>query len=69
MGATTMCVRCHGLADPPVLVGEVHQASGPGFNAYACADCAPGFPPVPDVLDLFPRRRGTEAEAGTGEAR
>ncbi|MBA2944905.1 hypothetical protein [Streptomyces himalayensis] len=51
-----MCVRCDVLTDAPVLVSEVHQASGPGWNVYACPGCAPHFPPLPDVLDLFPSR-------------
>ncbi|WP_329621422.1 hypothetical protein OG357_13775 [Streptomyces sp. NBC_01255] len=56
-----MCVRCCAITTDPVVVSEVHQSSGPGFNVYACPECAPHFPPVPDVLDLFhdrDRRRG-----------
>ncbi|MDX3642360.1 hypothetical protein [Streptomyces sp. MB09-02B] len=49
-----MCVRCDAITDRPVVVSEVHQATGPGFNVYACPDCAPRFPPVPDVLSLLP---------------
>ncbi|WP_033203637.1 MULTISPECIES: hypothetical protein [Streptomyces] len=48
-----MCVRCAVVTDAPVLVSEVHQNSGPGFNVYACPECAPHFPPMPDVLDLL----------------
>ena len=48
-----MCVRCDRITDTPVLVSEVHQNSGPGFNVYACRDCAPHLPPLPDVLDLL----------------
>ena len=57
-----MCVRCHVLTDAPVVVSEVHQNSGPGFNVYACRACAPLFPPLPDVLALLPasRRAGGE---------
>ncbi|WP_411574066.1 hypothetical protein [Streptomyces fradiae] len=51
--AVRMCVRCDRITDAPVVVAEVHQNSGPGFNVYACLECAPGFPPVPDVLELF----------------
>lgn len=50
-----MCVRCHRVTDAPVTVAEVHRSSGPGWNVYACPECAPHFPPVPDVADLFPR--------------
>lgn len=50
-----MCVRCDVLTDVPVLVSEVHQASGPGWSVYACLDCAPHLQPLPDVLDLSPR--------------
>lgn len=48
-----MCVRCGRITDEPVVVCEVHSASGPGYTVYACAACAPLFPPVPDVLDLL----------------
>ncbi|URM91154.1 hypothetical protein LUW75_15515 [Streptomyces sp. MRC013] len=41
------------MTDSPVVVSEVHQGSGPGWNVYACPACAPHFPPVPDVLDLL----------------
>ncbi|SPF04342.1 hypothetical protein SMA5143A_5139 [Streptomyces sp. MA5143a] len=55
-----MCVRCCAITDAPVVVSAVHQGSGPGFTVYACRDCAPHFPRVPDVLSLPP-------EAGRGE--
>ncbi|MFD3354093.1 hypothetical protein [Streptomyces fradiae] len=59
-----MCVRCARITDDPVVVSEVHQATGPGFNVYACSTCAPHFPRVPDVLDLLEEalasRRTTE---------
>ncbi|MPY55597.1 hypothetical protein FPZ41_46540 [Streptomyces sp. K1PN6] len=48
-----MCVRCDRITDTPVLVSEVHQNSGPGFNVYACDDCASHFPPLPDVFDVL----------------
>ncbi|MFE6619536.1 hypothetical protein [Streptomyces sp. NPDC057740] len=48
-----MCVRCDRTTDTPVIVSEVHQNSGPGFNVYACRDCAPRFPSLPDVFDLL----------------
>ncbi|MDT9690573.1 hypothetical protein Q5762_19940 [Streptomyces sp. P9(2023)] len=48
-----MCVRCGRITTAPVVVSEVHQNSGPGFNVYACPDCAPHFPPLPDVLHLL----------------
>lgn len=48
-----MCVRCDRVTSTPVLVSEVHAASGPGFNVYACAECAPSFPGPPDVFDLL----------------
>ncbi|GGZ50921.1 hypothetical protein GCM10010344_16050 [Streptomyces bluensis] len=48
-----MCVRCDRTTDTPVIVSEVHQNSGPGFNVYACRDCASHFPPQPDVIDLL----------------
>ncbi|MFZ4137465.1 hypothetical protein [Streptomyces koyangensis] len=60
-----MCVRCHRITDAPVVVAEVHQNSGPGWNMYACPQCASHFPPVPDVIDLFPSRRG-RCEDGAG---
>ncbi|MGW0827884.1 hypothetical protein [Streptomyces sp. NPDC002845] len=59
-----MCVRCCTITDRPVVVSEVHVNTGPGFNVYACPDCAPLFPPVPDVLTLLPagRRAGVGGE-------
>ncbi|MET9374384.1 hypothetical protein ABZX98_09575 [Streptomyces sp. NPDC002992] len=48
-----MCVRCARITTTPITVSEVHQASGPGFNVYACPTCAPHFPPLPDALDLL----------------
>lgn len=52
-----MCVRCYTITDTPVVVSEVHANSGPGFNVYACSECAPHFPPVQSALDLLPLRR------------
>ncbi|MCQ0022913.1 hypothetical protein M4914_08070 [Streptomyces somaliensis DSM 40738] len=52
-----MWARCDRITDEPVVVSEVHSASGPGFNVYACPACAPLFPPVPDVLDLLDGER------------
>lgn len=57
-----MCVRCGTVTDQPVVVSEVHQATGPGFSVYACPDCAPHIPPAPDVFSLLPN-------ADEGEAR
>ncbi|GGL07010.1 hypothetical protein [Streptomyces flaveus] len=57
--AVRMCARCHRTTDDPVLVHEVHAATGPGFNVYACQDCADHYPPLTDVyelLDTTPRR-------------
>lgn len=48
-----MCVRCDRFTTAPVLVSEVHAGSGPGFNVYACTQCAPSLPQVPDALDLL----------------
>jgi hypothetical protein len=59
-----MCVRCERMTTSPVLVREVHSNSGPGWNVYACPDCAPYFPPGPDPLEVIEaarRRRGEEA--------
>lgn len=50
------CVRCDRITDTPVLVSEVHQNSGTGFNVYACHACAPHYPPLPDALDLLRAR-------------
>jgi hypothetical protein len=59
-----MCVRCERITTAPVVVSEVHQNSGPGFAVYACPDCAPHFPPVPDVLHLL--TPGWRNRAGDG---
>jgi hypothetical protein len=48
-----MCVGCDRITSTPVLVSEVHSASGPGFNVYACTECAPSLPRPPDALDLL----------------
>ncbi|WP_143674045.1 hypothetical protein [Streptomyces caniscabiei] len=45
-----MCARCEGVTEKPVLVHEHHGATGPGFNVYACAECAVHYPPRTDVL-------------------
>jgi hypothetical protein len=61
-----MCVRCQEMTEAPVLVGEVHSNSGPGWNVYACPGCAPHFPPAPDPFEVLNaarrRRRGGEAD-------
>lgn len=49
-GRRSVCVRCAALTDRPVVVCEVHEATGPGFNVYGCPDCAPHFPPLPGVV-------------------
>ncbi len=48
-----MCARCERTTSAPVLVHEVHAATGPGFNVYACRDCADHYPPLTDVLELL----------------
>ncbi|NUR67336.1 MAG: hypothetical protein HOQ47_16395 [Streptomyces sp.] len=48
-----MCARCERITEEPVLVHEVHSPSGPGFNVYACPQCAPHYPPLTDVLELL----------------
>jgi DNA-directed RNA polymerase subunit RPC12/RpoP len=47
-----MCARCHRTTSHPVLVHEVHAATGPGFNVYACSECADHYPPMTDALEL-----------------
>ncbi|WP_314412649.1 hypothetical protein [Streptomyces sp. DSM 40484] len=57
--AVRMCARCHRMTARPVLVHEVHAATGPGFNVYACPQCADQYLPVTDVLEpTGPRRQG-----------
>ncbi|MBO1334666.1 hypothetical protein [Streptomyces sp. VRA16 Mangrove soil] len=49
-----MCARCQRTTEAPVLVHEVHAATGPGFNVYACEACAPLYPPpLVDELELL----------------
>ncbi|MEG3628946.1 hypothetical protein [Streptomyces poriticola] len=55
--ALRMCTRCERMTDEPVVVHEVHAATGPGFNIYACPDCAPHYPPMTDPLDLIESAR------------
>ncbi|MFV2119052.1 hypothetical protein ACE14D_11640 [Streptomyces sp. Act-28] len=57
-----MCVRCDRITDSPVVVSEVHQNSGPGWSVYACPECAPRLPPVPDAFDLLERGLGRSDE-------
>ncbi|WP_307539507.1 hypothetical protein [Streptomyces sp. V3I8] len=40
------------MTNRPILVHEVHAATGPGFNVYACPECADQYPPMTDVLHL-----------------
>ncbi|MDQ0686642.1 hypothetical protein QFZ56_005605 [Streptomyces achromogenes] len=56
-----MCVRCEVTTETPVVVGVVHQNSGPGFVVYACQACAMHYPPQPEVLTVLspPRRAGS----------
>ena len=56
-----MCARCGLTTDSPVLVHEVHAATGPGFNVYACPDCAPSHPPLRKPLDALERPHGRPA--------
>ncbi|WP_282703298.1 hypothetical protein [Streptomyces sp. CC219B] len=51
--ALRMCARRQRTTDQPVLVHEVHAPSGPGFNVYACPECAVHYPPMTDVLELL----------------
>jgi len=51
--ALRMCARCKRTTDEPVLVREVHVDSGPGFNVYACSECAAYYPPMADVLEVL----------------
>lgn len=52
--AVRMCARCQCVTGEPVLVHEVHAATGPGFNVYACQECAAHYPPpLVDELELL----------------
>jgi hypothetical protein len=49
-----MCARCQCVTGEPVLVYQVHAATGPGFNVYACQACAVHYPPpLVDELELL----------------
>lgn len=48
-----MCTRCERTTEDPVLVHEVPAATGPGFNVYACPECAAYYPPLTDILELL----------------
>ncbi|MFC8568861.1 hypothetical protein ACFUIW_24215 [Streptomyces sp. NPDC057245] len=55
-----MYARCQRTTDEPVVVHEVHAATGPGFNVYACPECTPHYPPTTGrlhILDSAARRR------------
>jgi hypothetical protein len=47
-----MCARCQGVTENPVLVHEHHAATGPGFNVYACGECAVHYPPPTDAFGV-----------------
>lgn len=51
--ATRMCARCERTTEEPVLVHEVHAPTGPGFNVYACPECATHYPPLTEALELL----------------
>ena len=57
-----MCVRCHVTTETPVVVGVVHQNSGPGFVVYACQVCVVHYPPQPDVLTVLSPSRPARDE-------
>jgi hypothetical protein len=63
-----MCARCHRNTTAPVLIHEVHAATGPGFNVYACPDCAPLYPPLPDAMDILDAARRRRSTDGSPEA-
>lgn len=51
--AMRMCARCDRSTDEPVLIHEVHAPTGPGFNVYACPECAAHYDaPRTHVLEL-----------------
>lgn len=62
-----MCARCQRVTAEPVLVHEVFAPTGPGWNVYACPECAPHYPPLSDPLDLLPRRRRPGSGGGKDE--
>ncbi|WP_413758809.1 hypothetical protein [Streptomyces sp. MMBL 11-3] len=49
--AVRMCARCERTTAEPVLVHEVHAATGAGFNVYACRECADHYPPRRDPYE------------------
>jgi hypothetical protein len=66
--AVRMCARCQRIIEAPVLVYMVHAATGPGFNVYACPDCAPLYPPLPDALDVIDAAHQRRSTDGSREA-
>lgn len=65
--ALRMCARCQRTTEQPVLVHEVHAPTGPGFNVYACPECAVRYPPQTDVLDLIDSTRRQILTGGRAE--
>jgi hypothetical protein len=49
--ALRMCARCQRDTAEPVLVHQIHAPTGPGFNVYACSDCATHYPPPTGPLE------------------
>ncbi|GAA2495602.1 hypothetical protein [Streptomyces gobitricini] len=58
-----MCVHCDRFTTTPVLVSQVHSGSGAGINVYACPECAPLCPRMPDALDLLVTGRNNQVLA------
>jgi hypothetical protein len=48
-----MCVTCHTITDTPLLIRSIEQGSGPGWNLYACPDCAPQHLSQDEAMQLL----------------
>jgi hypothetical protein len=61
------CARCQTTTADPVIVYEVHANTGPGYNVYACPNCAPCYPPQRDPLEVIETLRARLASLDEGE--
>nr|WTB29976.1 hypothetical protein OG781_11190 [Streptomyces sp. NBC_00830] len=48
-----MCVECEHITETPVAVRVIHANSGPGWNVYACPDCAPSYLTLDHAWGLY----------------
>jgi hypothetical protein len=48
-----MCAECSKITDQPIIIRIIHAATGPGWNVYACPDCAPHYLTADEARQLW----------------